>query len=114
MVCPSAAETSRIHIWRWIRDGYGGFGDIFEHLQAHPELRKLATAIPSGQGYTGWFSLIVLSAMAFLFLPRQFQVAVVENVNEAHLKRSASLFPHYLLLINIFLLPIAVGGLRHF
>jgi Na+/proline symporter len=52
--------------------------------------------------------------MAFLFLPRQFQVAVVENVNEAHLKRAAWLFPLYLLLINIFVLPIALGGLLHF
>jgi hypothetical protein len=49
-----------------------------------------------------------------LFLPRQFQVAVVENVNEAHLKRAAWLFPLYLLLINIFVLPIALGGLLHF
>jgi signal transduction histidine kinase len=56
----------------------------------------------------------VLSAMAVLFLPRQFQVAVVENVNEAHLKRAAWLFPLYLLLINIFVLPIALGGLLHF
>jgi Na+/proline symporter len=88
------------------------------HLRAHrrrsPELRRLATAIPSGGGYTGWFSLIVLSAMAVLFLPRQFQVAVVENVNEAHLKRAAWLFPLYLLLINVFVLPIALGGLLHF
>jgi Na+/proline symporter len=71
---------------------YDGFGDIFEHVETHPELRHLTGAIPSGQGYTGWFSLIVLSAMAVLFLPRQFQVAVVENVNEAHLKRAAWLF----------------------
>jgi hypothetical protein len=56
----------------------------------------------------------VLSAMAVLFLPRQFQVAVVENVNEAHLKRAAWLFPLYLLLINLFVLPIALGGLLHF
>jgi Na+/proline symporter len=81
---------------------YEGFGDIFEHIDASPELQRLATAIPSGKGYTGWFSLIVLSAMAVLFLPRQFQVAVVENVNEAHLKRAAWLFPLYLLLINVF------------
>ncbi len=93
---------------------YDGFGDIFEHIDASPELQRLATAIPSGKGYTGWFSLIVLSAMAVLFLPRQFQVAVVENVNEAHLKRAAWLFPLYLLLINIFVLPIALGGLLHF
>jgi Na+/proline symporter len=93
---------------------YDGFGDIFEHIDANPELQRLATAIPSGKGYTGWFSLIVLSAMAVLFLPRQFQVTVVENVNEAHLKRAAWLFPLYLLLINIFVLPIALGGLLHF
>jgi len=93
---------------------YGGFGDIFEHLTTHPELQRLATAIPSGQGYTGWFSLIVLSALAVLFLPRQFQVAVVENVNESHLRRAAWLFPLYLLLINVFVLPIALGGLMHF
>jgi Na+/proline symporter len=93
---------------------YDGFGDIFEHITTSPELRHLATAIPSGAGYTGWFSLIVLSSMAVLFLPRQFQVAVVENVNEAHLKRAAWLFPLYLLLINIFVLPIALGGLLHF
>ena len=93
---------------------YNGFGDIFEHLATHPELQRLANAIPSGQGYTGWFSLIVLSAMAVLFLPRQFQVAVVENVNETHLKRAAWLFPLYLFLINIFVLPIALGGLLHF
>jgi Na+/proline symporter/nitrogen-specific signal transduction histidine kinase len=93
---------------------YDGFGDIFEHFDTHPELRRLTSAIPSGQGYTGWFSLIVLSAMAVLFLPRQFQVAVVENVNESHLRRAAWLFPLYLLLINLFVLPIALGGLLHF
>jgi Na+/proline symporter/nitrogen-specific signal transduction histidine kinase len=93
---------------------YDGFGDIFEHVASHPELRHLTSAIPSGQGYTGWFALIMLSAMAVLFLPRQFQVAVVENVNEAHLKRAAWMFPLYLLLINLFVLPIALGGLLHF
>ena len=93
---------------------YDGLGDIFEHIATHPELRRLVTAIPSGQGYTGWFSLIILSGLAVLFLPRQFQVAVVENVNEAHLKRAAWLFPLYLLLINVFVLPIALGGLLHF
>ncbi|HCZ15794.1 MAG TPA: sensor histidine kinase [Accumulibacter sp.] len=93
---------------------YDGFGDIFDHAAADPDLQRLMTAIPSGKGYTSWFSLVVLSGLAVLFLPRQFQVAVVENVNEAHLKRAAWLFPLYLLLINIFVLPIALGGLLHF
>ena len=47
-------------------------------------------------------------------LPRQFQVLVVENVNESHLRRAMWLFPLYLLLINIFVLPIAFAGLLQF
>ena len=93
---------------------YDGFADIFQRVADDAVLRRLTSAIPSGQGYTGWFSLTLLAAMAILFLPRQFQIAVVENVNEAHLKRAAWLFPLYLLLINIFVLPIALGGLLHF
>ncbi|MQM31413.1 MAG: histidine kinase, partial [Candidatus Accumulibacter phosphatis] len=93
---------------------FDGFGDIFDRVAQQQELQQLMTAIPSDAGYSGWFSLVVLSGLAFLFLPRQFQVAVVENVNETHLKRAAWLFPLYLLLINIFVLPIALGGLLHF
>jgi Na+/proline symporter/nitrogen-specific signal transduction histidine kinase len=93
---------------------FDGFADIFQRVAADEKLRRLTAAIPSGQGYTGWFSLTLLSAFAILFLPRQFQVAVVENVNEAHLKRAAWLFPLYMLLINLFVLPIALGGLLYF
>ena len=52
--------------------------------------------------------------LAILFLPRQFQVAVVENVDEQHLNRAIWLFPLYMLAINIFVLPIAIGGLLRF
>ncbi|MBL0168692.1 MAG: histidine kinase [Propionivibrio sp.] len=93
---------------------YDGFADIFEHVADDEKLRRLTTAIPSGQDFTGWFSLTVLAGLAILFLPRQFQVAVVENVNESHLKRATWLFPLYMLLINLFVLPIAFGGLLHF
>jgi len=93
---------------------YDGLGDIFRRVAADENLRRLTAATPSGQGYSGWFSLTLLAGMAILFLPRQFQIAVVENVNEAHLKRAAWLFPLYLLLINLFVLPIALGGLLHF
>ena len=47
--------------------------------------------------------------MAILFLPRQFQVAVVENVNEEHLSKAIWPFPLYLLAINSFVMPIALG-----
>src|SRR5256886_15143210 len=49
-----------------------------------------------------------------MFLPRQFQVTVVENVDERHLTKAIWLFPLYLLAINIFVLPITFGGLLHF
>jgi len=93
---------------------YDGFADIFQRVAADDGLRRLTTADPSGHGYTGWFSLTLLAGLAILFLPRQFQIAVVENVGEAHLKRAIWLFPLYLFLINIFVLPIALGGLLHF
>ena len=52
-----------------------------------------------------------LAGLVTLMLPRQFQVMVVENVDERHVKRTAWAFPAYLLLINLFVLPIAFGGL---
>ena len=39
---------------------------------------------------------------------------VVENVNEQHLRRADLGLPAYLLAINIFVIPIAIGGLLHF
>ena len=61
-------------------------------------------------GYASWFSLMVISMFAILFLPRQFQVTVVENVNEEHIRKASWLFPLYLLIINLFVLPLAFGG----
>jgi signal transduction histidine kinase len=48
---------------------------------------------------------------AFTFLPRQFHVAVVENADEAHIGTAQWMVPAYLLLINLFVLPIAAAGL---
>ena len=52
--------------------------------------------------------------LAILLLPRQWQVGVVENVDERHIKKAMWLFPLYLLLINVFVLPIAIAGLLTF
>ncbi len=91
---------------------YDGFGDLFQRAAAHPDLATLLTL--DHQRPATWISLILLSALAVVFLPRQFQVIVVENVDESHLRRAVWLFPLYLLLINIFVLPLALGGLLHF
>ncbi len=91
---------------------YGGFGDLFAAAARSPQITALFTSSDSGYGH--WPTLILLSMAAIICLPRQFQVAVVENVNEDHLKKAVWLFPLYLLIINIFVLPIAIGGMLHF
>jgi hypothetical protein len=47
----------------------------------------------TGASYGSWWSLTFLSMLSIMFLPRQFQIAVVENVNERHLARAIWLFP---------------------
>jgi Na+/proline symporter/nitrogen-specific signal transduction histidine kinase len=93
---------------------YDGFGDIFSRAAQVPELEALLTFGGAAGNYTTWASLMFLSMAAIMFLPRQWQVTVVENVDERHLRKAIWLFPLYLLAINIFVLPIALGGLMHF
>ena len=95
---------------------FGGPGELFARAMAVPELRELLSLSQQGRpfAYEQWFALTVLSMLSVIFLPRQFQVMVVENVDERHLKRAAWAFPAYLLAINVFVLPIALGGLLYF
>ncbi|MCG3267342.1 ATP-binding protein [Yoonia sp. I 8.24] len=58
-----------------------------------------------------WVSLLFLSGAALLCLPRMFQVLVVENADERHLAIASWAFPTYLLLMSLFVVPIAVVGL---
>ncbi|MBF0460135.1 MAG: histidine kinase [Magnetococcales bacterium] len=89
---------------------FDGFGDLFGRAMADPALRRLMTfdAVPGG--YASWFSMTFLAMMAILFLPRQFQVLVVENFNKNHIRQASWFFPLYLLAINLFVLPIALAG----
>ncbi|MBC7551021.1 MAG: histidine kinase [Cellulomonas sp.] len=89
---------------------FHGFGDLFGRAQADPDLTGLLT-FGENQSYGSWLWLIVLSMLAVLLLPRQWQVAVVENVDESHLRTAGWLFPLYLLVINVFVLPLALAGL---
>ncbi|MFM2359003.1 MAG: hypothetical protein RLY16_996 [Bacteroidota bacterium] len=88
---------------------FNGFGDIFGKAIQDPKLQQLFS-FNEPTSFVSWFGLIAISALAVLFLPRQFQVSVVENMRESHLKKASWLFPLYLLLINIFVLPIALAG----
>lgn len=91
---------------------FDGFADIFTQAS----LRGLdhLFVLQGENGVSEWFWMSTLSMMAILFLPRQFQMGVIENNDEKHLDKAMWLFPLYLLLINVFVLPIALGGLVHF
>jgi Na+/proline symporter/signal transduction histidine kinase len=94
---------------------YGGFGDIFARAAAEPALAAMLTPLEGVAGsYANWVWLTILSMLAIMFLPRQFQVAVIENKDERHLNKAIWLFPLYMLAINVFVLPIAFGGRLHF
>ena len=87
---------------------FDGPGDLLAHLARTPEVAERVTR--EGSPLT-WVVTTLLSAMAFLCLPRQFHVAVVEHGHPASLRTARWLFPTYLVLINLFVLPIAAGGL---
>jgi Na+/proline symporter/nitrogen-specific signal transduction histidine kinase len=94
---------------------YNGFGDLFGRAAEDPKLRALIAPLEGvAGGYASWVWLTILSMFAIMFLPRQFQVTVIENTNEKHLNKAIWLFPLYMLAINIFVLPIAFGGGLHF
>jgi Na+/proline symporter/nitrogen-specific signal transduction histidine kinase len=89
---------------------FDGFGDIFARAAARPELAKLFE-FPGPAAGMDWIALTLLAMGAIVCLPRQFQVMVVENVDERHLDRALWLFPAYLIAINLFVVPIALAGL---
>lgn len=92
---------------------FNGFGDLFTQAMNHQDTKELLV-MPKSTGYREWFWITILSALAFTLLPRQFHVSVVENTNENHLRKSMWVFPTYLLLINLFVLPVAIGGILLF
>jgi PAS domain S-box-containing protein len=81
--------------------------DLFDRVRLNP---ALAERIGGSIG-SNWIFMTLLSGFAFLCLPRQFHVAVVENGEAGALKSARWLFPAYLVAINLFVVPIAAAGL---
>jgi Na+/proline symporter/nitrogen-specific signal transduction histidine kinase len=90
---------------------FDGPADLFRRAALLPATARLMGLGWGARDYASWAALLFISMAAIMFLPRQFQVLVVENVNEEHVRTASWLFPLYLLAINLFVLPIAIGGL---
>jgi Na+/proline symporter/nitrogen-specific signal transduction histidine kinase len=93
---------------------FNGPAEIFGLAAADPTLAQLFTFNTETINASEWGWLTFLSMLAILFLPRQFQMAVLENMDETHIRKASWLFPLYLLVINLFVLPIALAGLMIF
>ena len=90
---------------------FDGPAALFARAIEHPQAGAILARAPN----FGTFAVMtLLSLFAILLLPRQFHVAVVENNNEDEIRRAAWLFPLYLVLINLFVVPIAIAGLLTF
>lgn len=85
--------------------------DLFERAMKMPEAVRALDYTPSAANF---ITMTALSFCAFLMLPRQFHVSVVENSSDAEVGRARWLFPLYLVAINLFVIPIAIAGLVTF
>ena len=93
---------------------FDGLEDIFSQAYDKLDLNQIMYIHENGYDYSSWFWVMVLSAIAFLILPRQFHMAVVENNDISHIKRASWLTPLYLMMISIFVIPVALAGLLLF
>jgi len=84
---------------------------LFAKALERPDTSAVLTASTS-LGTMG--AMTLLSLCAIILLPRQFHVTVVENKNESEIRRAAWLFPGYLILINLFVVPVAIAGMLTF
>ena len=90
---------------------FGGPSALLDAALQHPATAAIFARQPP---FDTLVASTLLSFVAIILLPRQFHVAVVENNNEAEIKRARWLFPLYLVLINLFVVPIALAGLITF
>ena len=86
---------------------YDGFDDLISQAMIAPRLETY------WQETINWPSMIVqtgVAMMAIICLPRQFHVTVVENIEPQDLRLARWVFPAYLALAALFVVPIALAG----
>ncbi|WP_028032342.1 PAS domain-containing hybrid sensor histidine kinase/response regulator [Chelativorans sp. J32] len=87
------------------------FGGVDELANKVAGEAKVIDSFTHPTSLATWLVMTTLSACAIIMLPRQFYVTIVENKGPDELKRAAWLFPLYLVLINLFVIPIAFAGI---
>jgi PAS domain S-box-containing protein len=99
-----------VYVAFFLADGPGEiFGPAFLD---NPAAAAVLSLRDGEQTYVSWATIILLSMSAIMFLPRQFHVAVVENAAPRNILTAMWLFPLYLFIINIFVVPVALFGIH--
>ncbi len=94
---------------------FNGFADIFTQFLAEFPNRSHLLVLGNETSSPGkWFTMITISMFAIMLLPRQFHIMVIENSDISHIRTAMWTFPAYMFLLNLFVLPIALGGLLHY
>ncbi len=90
---------------------YSGPESLFKDIIENDYLNDLWF---KNTNWENFFTQTILAAAAIFCLPRQFHVSVVEYAQINDLKLSRWVFPFYLALISIFVIPIAIAGSQYF
>ncbi|MDP2305715.1 MAG: ATP-binding protein [Pseudomonadota bacterium] len=90
---------------------WGLFGGPLDLLREAPPPEALRTL--DGEMF-GFAVTGLTGGLAFYLLPRMFQVLVVENVDERHIRRMPWFVGGYLMLLDLASIAIALGGLHVF
>lgn len=88
-----------------------GFADSYSHAMALPQI---AGIVADERSTFSFILQTLLAGVAVFCLPRQFHVVVVENTSLRDLDTARWLFPAYLLVFCVLVIPIAEVGLVTF
>ncbi len=88
-----------------------GFQDLFAKVSSSQYAGLMKIGFSGDSSFITWFSFLAVSMFMVILLPRQFHMSVVENSDENNIKTAMWMVPVYLLLINIFIIPIAFTSL---
>ncbi len=83
---------------------FDGFGDIWQQAADRALIEKPVLRIEN------LLPDLIVGIAAFLCMPRQFHVMVVECVSDKVLSRSRWMFPLYIFLFALFVAPLALAG----
>lgn len=86
---------------------FDGILDLFGQAQLHPQSQQI---IQSDSAVWVYLSHMLLGVCSMFCLPRQFHVNFVENNGSEELRTARWMFPLYLCLMTVFILPIGVAG----